>query len=158
MTMGLLCVGLGGLGMVLPILPTTPFLLLASLAFAKSDPRWHAWLLSRPHFGPLIRDWERNRSVPRRAKVTAYVAVSVVIGYAFFFGVDSSRLAASTNILVCILGLIGLVVVWMLPTSNNDRAPPESGHRPPSERSLRPPQNRWLMEWWKDSQKPNKDG
>lgn len=84
--LGGLFLGLGLLGVVLPVLPTTPFLLLAAGCFAKSSPRLHGWLLAHPVFGPPIRNWEENGAISRRAKrlavgsMAAVVAVSVVAG------------------------------------------------------------------------------
>lgn len=69
--LGVVCVGLGVLGLALPLLPTTPFLLLASYAFARSSPRLHRWLVSHARLGPLIEDWQRFGAISRRAKATA---------------------------------------------------------------------------------------
>lgn len=83
---GLLCVGLALAGVVLPLVPTTPFLLLAAWAFARSSPRLHAWLMAHPHFGPLIRNWREHGSIDRRTKLFALIAmlaalvVSAVLG------------------------------------------------------------------------------
>lgn len=68
---GLVCVGLGVIGLALPLLPTTPFLLLASYAFARSSPRLHGWLVSHSRLGPIIDDWQRFGAISRRAKATA---------------------------------------------------------------------------------------
>ncbi|MFN8123480.1 MAG: YbaN family protein [Thermoleophilia bacterium] len=64
-----LAIGLAGV--VLPVLPTTPFVLLAAFAADRGSPRLHAWLMRHRVFGPAIRDWRRSRSVARRAKVLA---------------------------------------------------------------------------------------
>jgi uncharacterized membrane protein YbaN (DUF454 family) len=66
---GLFFVGLAALGAVLPILPTTPFLLVAAGCFAKSSPRLHKKLLDNKVFGPLILNWQESRSIPKRAKI-----------------------------------------------------------------------------------------
>lgn len=85
LAMGGLFLGLGLLGVVLPVLPTTPFLLLAAGCFARSSPRLHGWLLAHPAFGPPIRNWEENGAISRRAKrlavgsMAAVVVVSVVL-------------------------------------------------------------------------------
>ncbi|MFA5683497.1 MAG: YbaN family protein [Lysobacteraceae bacterium] len=64
---------LGLIGVVLPGLPTTPFVLLAAWAAARSSPRLRAWLRAHPLFGPLIRDWQHSGAIHRRAKWTATV-------------------------------------------------------------------------------------
>ena len=66
-----LCVALGAIGVVVPGLPTTPFLLVAAWASARGWPELEARLLLHPHYGPLIRDWRTRRAVPRRAKWAA---------------------------------------------------------------------------------------
>lgn len=77
---GLLCLVTGVLGIVLPLLPTTPFVLLAAFCFSRGSERCEQWLLSHPHFGPMVRDWRANRALPLRAKqlATAMMAVSSV--------------------------------------------------------------------------------
>ncbi|WP_279432213.1 YbaN family protein [Vibrio viridaestus] len=65
---GMLSIALGILGIFLPLLPTTPFLLLASACFVKSSPRFHHWLISHPTFGPIIDNWQQNRSVSSKVK------------------------------------------------------------------------------------------
>ncbi len=71
-----LCVGYGSLavavlGVVLPLLPTTPFLLLAVWAFSRSDPRLVEWVLRQPYLGPLLRDWREEGAIPLSAKCFA---------------------------------------------------------------------------------------
>ena len=81
---GLFCVGLGGLGIVLPGLPSTVFFIGAAAAFSKSSPRLEAWVLDLRGVGPLVRDYRAGLGMPRRAKVLAIammwaaIAVSVV--------------------------------------------------------------------------------
>lgn len=72
---GALSLALAVVGMVLPLLPTVPFLLLTAACWSRASPRWHRWLLSRPRLGPAIARWERERTVPRRAKLTAIVLI-----------------------------------------------------------------------------------
>ncbi len=74
---GWLCVVLGAIGVVLPVLPTTPFLLLAAACFDRSSPRFHRWLLSTKLFGPLIENWQRERYIEKRSKRVALVVVAV---------------------------------------------------------------------------------
>ncbi len=62
-------------GMVLPLLPTVPFLLLTAACWSRASPRCHRWLLARPRLGSAIARWERERTVPRRAKFSAVVLI-----------------------------------------------------------------------------------
>lgn len=70
-SLALLCVALGIVGVFLPLLPTTPFLLLAAWAAGKGWPQLEAWLLAHPRWGPPIRRWRDHRAVPRSAKWAA---------------------------------------------------------------------------------------
>lgn len=72
-TIGVLAVLLGILGIFLPLLPTTPFLLLASACFARGSDRLHHWLLNHGAFGRYLRDFEEGRGIPLRAKIVASV-------------------------------------------------------------------------------------
>lgn len=72
---GLSALGLGIIGVALPLLPTTPFLLLAAYAFARSSPRLSAWLIEHQTFGPMIINWQIHGSISRRAKTIAAVTM-----------------------------------------------------------------------------------
>ena len=78
-----LCVGLGFIGAFLPLLPTTPFLLLAAWAAPRGSPALHRWLYEHPRFGSALIAWEQKRAVSTRAKWTAccLMALSWVIMY-----------------------------------------------------------------------------
>jgi uncharacterized membrane protein YbaN (DUF454 family) len=78
--LGLSALACAGAGVVLPLVPTTPFVLLAAYAFARSSPRLHGWLLSHARFGPLIDDWSRHGCIARDAKIAAMVAIALALG------------------------------------------------------------------------------
>jgi uncharacterized membrane protein YbaN (DUF454 family) len=101
---GVLCVGLGALGVVTPVLPTTPFLLLAAACFARASPRLYQRLLANATFGPLIRDWREQRAIPRRAKRMAIATIAVTIGSSAVFFVEpwwGDALLAATGVTLC---------------------------------------------------------
>ncbi|ATI80485.1 YbaN family protein [Sphingobium yanoikuyae] len=79
---GLLLIAVGFVGIFVPLLPTTDFLLLALPCFARSSPRLEAWLLDHPRFGASIRAWREKRAILRRAKVMACLGMTV--GYVLF--------------------------------------------------------------------------
>lgn len=74
--LGLVAVALGIIGLVLPILPTVPFMLLAAFLFARSNPAWEQRILDHPRFGPPIRAWRERGAVSRPAKTAALVALT----------------------------------------------------------------------------------
>jgi len=84
--LGLVCVALAVVGIVLPLLPTAPFLLLAAFFFARSSSRLHNWLLSHPTFGPFIDDWNTSGAIRPQAKRLATVSVAAVLGLSLFLG------------------------------------------------------------------------
>ena len=79
LTVGFLALALGALGIALPLLPTTPFVLLAAFAFAQSSEKLHQWLLDHDVFGPLIDNWQRHGAISRRAKVLSVVSMVTVL-------------------------------------------------------------------------------
>lgn len=68
---------LGVIGIFVPGMPTTVFVLIAGWAAARSSPRFHAWLENHPRFGPMLRDWRENGAVSRRAKWMATITMSI---------------------------------------------------------------------------------
>lgn len=77
---GLFFLLLGGIGVFLPLLPTTPFVLLAAACFARSSPRMHGWVLQSKLFGPILQDWEKNKCVSPKVKVLALFMMAVIGG------------------------------------------------------------------------------
>ncbi|MFT5134638.1 MAG: uncharacterized membrane protein YbaN (DUF454 family) [Gammaproteobacteria bacterium] len=98
--LGFLFVALAGLGFILPVLPGTPFLLLAAWCFARSSEKWHQWLLESELFGPVIQNWEENHCISLRTKIVAMVSMLVVGGASIIFGVDELWLMGLSAILI----------------------------------------------------------
>ena len=81
---GVLFVGLATLGIVLPLLPTTPFLLLAAACFIRSSDRRYQWLITHKWFGSYIRNYREHRALTRRTKVVTVVLLWVTLGFTIF--------------------------------------------------------------------------
>ncbi|MBO6555956.1 MAG: YbaN family protein [Pseudomonadales bacterium] len=109
---GFISLGLGALGAVLPVLPTTPFLLLAAGCFAQSSNRWHQWLLNNRYAGPMIKDWEENRCVSWKTKIVALTSMVVVGGLSVTLALDVMLHRA---VAIALMGL-GAITVLSLPT------------------------------------------
>jgi len=113
---GFVCVGLAVIGLVLPLLPSTPFLLLAAACFARSSERFHAWLLNHRTFGPLVREWHEHRSIPYRTKLFAIGLMSLSLGVSIVFFVQPAWLQAA----LAVGGL--LLAVWLYRIPSRDKA------------------------------------
>ena len=98
--LGLFFVGLGAAGALLPVLPTTPFLILAASCFAKSSDKWYQWLLNNKQFGPAIRDWEEHRAISRKSRYTALSMVFVFGGYSVFFALTNIYLQIMVSLIL----------------------------------------------------------
>ena len=81
---GVLCLLIGTVGIVLPLVPTVDCYGLAACCFARGSRRWEAWLLAHPRIGPLVRDWRASRAVPLRAKWLATLSMSLSCAWAFY--------------------------------------------------------------------------
>ena len=112
LTLGWLAVVLGGIGVVVPGLPTTGFFVLAAACFAKSSPRFERWVLSLPKIGPLVRDHRAGLGMPRRAKV---LAIGMMLTACALSSLALGSLPAAAVILGA--GAVGTWYVgWRVPT------------------------------------------
>lgn len=111
---GLVFTGLGLVGVVLPGLPTTPFLLLAAACFARSSTRLYSWLLGLKGVGPAIEDFREGRGVPARAKWLALVTMWVVVGVSYGPGMPAEWVWQ--RVLLLVVAAIGTATLLLLKT------------------------------------------
>ncbi|MFB5078876.1 DUF454 family protein [Raoultella sp. C349492] len=107
---GWLAVVLGTLGVVLPLLPTTPFILLAAWCFARSSPRFHRWLLYRSWFGGYLRHWQQYRAMPPCAKPRAIGMIILTFAISLWL----VKLTWVRIMLLVILACL-LLFMWRIP-------------------------------------------
>ena len=107
---------LGGLGIVLPILPSTPFVLLAAWFFARSSEKWHQRLLDSEMFGAMIRNWEANRCISLRTKIVALCAMLVAGSASVTLAIEDTRLKLFALVMIA----IGTITVLMIKTCSGD--------------------------------------
>ena len=131
---GWVAVILGTIGIVLPILPTTPFLLLAAWCFARSSERFHQWLLGNRLFGPMIRDWQEHRSIAPATKRWALLVV--IVSFSLSIYVVNIQPLRYLLLVVMVAAVIGL-----LRTPSRPRTPRECDVKSDSssKRDLRKP-------------------
>lgn len=90
---GLLALAFGVAGIVLPLVPTTPFLLVAAFAFARSSKQLHDWLVSHPHLGPSLRHWNEHGAISKRTKISAAALMAGTLVFSMYLGVSQLVLA-----------------------------------------------------------------
>lgn len=99
---GWLALSLAGIGVVLPIMPTVPFLLVAAWAFAKSSPELRQRIRNHPRYGKAVRDWQDRGAVPRLAKIWAIGAMAFGVGLSAWIGVPGYALAIQATVCVAV--------------------------------------------------------
>jgi uncharacterized membrane protein YbaN (DUF454 family) len=111
---GVVALALGVAGVFLPLLPTTPLVLLAAACFARSYRPFHEWLVAHRLFGPLLREWHEHRSIPHRTKLFAIGMMAVTLGASIVLFVEPPWLKAALAVFGVALG------AWMyrLPSRN----------------------------------------
>jgi uncharacterized membrane protein YbaN (DUF454 family) len=108
-------VGLGVLGAFLPVLPTTPFMLLAAACYARASTRFYNGLLNNRLFGPTVREWRRHRSIPYRTKWTAIALMAITLTASIVFAVEDDRM----QLALAAFGV--LLAAWMARIPSRDR-------------------------------------
>ena len=97
---------LGIIGIVVPLLPTTPFLLLAAFCYQRGSERLHNWLINHPRFGPAIRDWRKHGVISRTAKRNAMIALVAVLGLSILLAVKPWIIAIQFVVLSLVAAFI----------------------------------------------------
>ena len=101
--LGWTSVGLGVVGTFLPLLPTTPFLLLAAFAFSRGSETLHDWLMTHPSLGPPIHDWHQHRAVSRRVKVVATFSIIAIFALAVLLAAPAWALITQATVWTFVL-------------------------------------------------------
>ena len=99
---------LGFIGAFLPVLPTTPLMILALWGFSNGSENLHEWLYNHPKYGGALRDWDQHRMIPIKAKVTAISMMSLSATYLIFFS------GAPNIAIICALGLMSYGAIYVL--------------------------------------------
>ena len=113
MIAGLLSVGIGVIGIFVPLLPTVPLLLLAAFCFARSSDRLHDWLMNHPRLGPPIEDWNSTGAIRMPAKIAASVAIGLGFAISLALGVAPWALALQACVLACVA-----LFIWTRPNGS----------------------------------------
>lgn len=107
LVLGTVFLGLGAVGLFVPVLPTTPFVLLAAACYLRASTRLHRWLLSSRTFGPTITAWQEHGAIPPRAKVVAIVMVIGTFAFSILFVIEPPVI----RLALAVLGVV--LVVWL---------------------------------------------
>ncbi len=109
--MGHTSLAVGFVGIFVPLLPTTPFVLLAAVCYSRGSERFHTWLLEHERFGPMIRAWREHRAIGVRAKIAAVTAVVLSITYSVI------RLDMPWNVVALLVGAAVLTFILSRPSA-----------------------------------------
>jgi len=113
-----LCVGLGFLGVLLPGLPTTPFMILAAACFARSSDRLYNWILNHPLFGPMVRRFRDGKGIPPKIKLIAITSIVVFVSFAVLYAMP--KVLVIPRIITGLAGVIGIWYILSRPTDRGD--------------------------------------
>ena len=119
---------LGVVGIVLPILPTTPFLLVTAACYARASTRLYQWLIGQRSLGPIITEWRRSRSLPPGVKTRALVAVAITFTLSVVL-VD----ATVARVMLVATGVILATFLYRIPTAPAEAMSVTMGPTPPRE-------------------------
>lgn len=109
---GILALVFGVIGIVLPLLPTVPFLLLAAFCFARSSEKLHNWLVAHPKLGPPIDDWNSRGAIGRQGKIAATLSIAAAFSISILLGVKPFVIVVQAVTLGCVL-----LFIWTRPNA-----------------------------------------
>jgi uncharacterized membrane protein YbaN (DUF454 family) len=109
---GTICLGLGALGIILPLLPTTPFLLLSAACYLRGSDRMYQWLLNNKWFGTYIRNYREGKGIPLRGKISALVLLWVTISFTIIFIINIGVI----RLILFIIATVVSIYLIKLPT------------------------------------------
>lgn len=116
LTLGLFFTAIGAIGVVLPVLPTTPFLLLAGILFIKSSRRLHSWLMNHPRLGPGIRRIREGEGIPAKTKLISTMMAAVVLGSFAVWGTSNLHVRLTLSVVL----LVKIIFMIRIPTYRED--------------------------------------
>ena len=128
LVVGTASLALGVIGILLPVLPTTPFLLVTAACYARASTRLYAWLLGQRSFGPIISEWRRSRSLPPGVKTRALVVVAITFTVSVIL-VDAS----AVRLILVVTAAILATFLSRIPTAQASAASVTIGATPPQE-------------------------
>ena len=111
-TFGTIFLGLGIIGVFVPVLPTTPFLLLSAACYVRSSNRLYTWLINHKLFGKFVKDFRESKAISLRNKIISLVAMTLMILLSAFLFAEAFYL----KIILLILGVVGFIVILFIPT------------------------------------------
>ena len=114
--LGILFVAIGSLGVMLPGLPTTPFMLLAAACFARSSKRFYAWLITNPLFGEAVQRYRAGHGLRPRVKLIAACLAGLFMSYAALFGISAEQVLLRVTV-----AAVGAFGVWFILSRPTDR-------------------------------------
>jgi uncharacterized membrane protein YbaN (DUF454 family) len=113
-SLGVLFVIIGVIGIMTPLLPTTPFLLLAAACFARGSERFHHWLMTHPTLSKPIIDWQQNGVIRRPAKILATIFIALNLAFPLFI---IQSITVPIKITTLFIGVVVLTFIWSRPSS-----------------------------------------
>lgn len=114
LVLGTVSLALGVIGIILPILPTTPFILLTAWCYFRGSPRFHQWLVDHPRLGPIVEEYSDDRGMRKESKIKAILMTWVAVLLTAVFLLDTSQLRA------LVIGLAGIGTIVMLRLKTRD--------------------------------------